>query len=360
MTAMNTHSITQKVDTTLDRRWQAVVERDSGFDGQFYYSVRTTGVYCRPSCAARLPRPENVAFHASRTQAEGAGFRPCRRCRPEGPTAAEQRALVVAAACRTIEAADEPPSLDVLAAAAGLSRFYFLRLFKSVAGVTPKAYADAARAQRVRDLLRGDASVTATLYDAGFNSNGRFYAATDGILGMTPTAFRRGGKDALIRFALGECSLGSILVACSDKGICAISLGEDPARLMRELEDRFPNADLVGGDGEFEMVVSRVVGLVEGASTGLDLPLDIRGTAFQRRVWQALREIGSGETVSYAEVARRIAMPKAARAVARACAANALAVVIPCHRVVRNDGAVSGYRWGIERKQALLRREAGL
>jgi AraC family transcriptional regulator of adaptative response/methylated-DNA-[protein]-cysteine methyltransferase len=338
-------------------RWEAVQRRDRGADGAFWYSVRTTGVYCRPSCAARLPRRENVAFHGSPAAAEKAGFRPCRRCRPTEAALAERQAAAVAKACRLIERADEMPSLAVLAKAAGMSRFHFHRVFKSVTGVTPKAYATAQRTRRVRDALTERGSVTAAIYDAGFNSSGRFYAAAPGVLGMTPRDFRAGGTGAAIRFAVGQCSLGAILVAATHKGICAITLGDDPDALVRDLEDRFPKAQLIGGDKEFEQLVARVVGLVETPGQDFDLPLDMRGTAFQQRVWQALRKIPAGTTATYTEIAKRIGRPKAVRAVAAACAGNPLAIAIPCHRVVRLDGDLAGYRWGVERKRALLAKE---
>jgi len=340
-----------------DARWDAVERRDRAGDGAFYYSVLTTGVYCRPSCGSRRARRENVAFHATCEAAEAAGFRPCQRCRPNEMPLAERRASAVAHACRLIEEADEMPSLDALAKAAGMSRFHFHRIFKAVTGVTPKAYADAHRAERVRDELAQSATVTEAIYGAGFNSSGRFYAASPDLLGMTPTAFRAGGDGASIRFAVGECSLGSILVAATGRGVCAILFGDDPDTLVRDLQDRFPKARLIGADHEFEQLVATVVGFVEAPAQGLGLPLDVRGTAFQQRVWQALREIPSGSTASYAEIARRIGRPKAVRAVAQACASNGIAVAIPCHRVVRTDGALSGYRWGAERKRVLLDRE---
>jgi AraC family transcriptional regulator, regulatory protein of adaptative response / methylated-DNA-[protein]-cysteine methyltransferase len=342
---------------TDDARWQAVQRRDGRADGAFYYSVLTTGVYCRPSCGSRRARRENVAFHATREAAEAAGFRPCRRCRPNEASVTERHASAVADACRLIEGAEEAPSLDALAGAAGMSRFYFHRVFKEVTGVTPKAYADAHRAERVRDELAQCATVTEAIYGAGFNSSGRFYAASPDLLGMTPTEFRSGGNGASIRFAVGECSLGTILVAATGRGICAILLGDDPDALVRELQDRFPKAHLIGADAEFERLVATVVGFVEAPARGLDLPLDVRGTAFQQRVWEALRKIPSGSTASYAEIAQRIGRPKAVRAVAQACASNRIAVAIPCHRVVRTDGALSGYRWGVARKRALLDRE---
>ncbi len=341
-----------------DPRWDAVAARDRSFDGKFYYSVKTTGVYCRPSCAARLAKPENVRFHATREDAERAGFRPCKRCKPDRPALLEQHAAKVAQICRRIATADEIPSLRELASAAGLSPYHFHRVFKAVTGVTPKAYAMAHRAERVRDLLaRPDTTVTEAIYDAGYNSGGRFYATSDQMLGMTPTDYRAGGANTEIHFAVGECSLGSILVAKSERGVCAILIGDDPDALARDLQDRFRNARLIGGDEGFDELVAKVVGFVEAPKLGLDLPLDVRGTAFQQRVWQALRAIPVGSTVSYQEIAKRIGSPRAVRAVASACAANAIAVAIPCHRVVRNDGALSGYRWGVERKRALLARE---
>jgi len=341
-----------------DARWQAVRQRDHAADGAFVYSVRTTGIYCRPSCPSRRARPENVAFHADCAAAERAGFRACRRCRPNESSLAERQAALAVAACRMIETAEEAPSLDVLAEAAGLSRFHFHRMFKAVTGVTPKAYADAHRGDRMREELAQTATVTEAIYGAGFNSNGRFYAAVPERLGMTPTAFRDGGTGTEIRFAIGQCRLGAILVAATAKGIVAIQFGDDPQALLEGLQDRFPKARLVGGDAAFEQLVARVVGFVEAPSGGLDLPLDVRGTAFQQKVWQALRGIPAGTTASYAEIAARIGRPKAVRAVAQACAANDIAVAIPCHRVVRADGALSGYRWGVARKRALLDREA--
>ena len=341
-----------------EARWQAVKRRDRTADGAFYYSVLTTGVYCRPSCASRLARRENVRFHASPAAAEKAGFRPCKRCRPNEPALADRQAKAVAKACRLIERADDMPSLDALADAAGMSRFHFHRVFKSVTGVTPKAYADGHRAQRVRAALAERGSVTDAIYGAGFNSSGRFYATASDLLGMTPSDFRAGGTGAAIRFAVGQCSLGAILVAATDKGVCAITFSDDADALVRDLQDRFPKARLIGGDEKFEHLVAQVVGFVEAPAQGLDLPLDVRGTAFQQRVWQALRKIPAGTTATYSEIARRMGRPKAVRAVAQACAANGIGVAIPCHRVVRTDGSLSGYRWGVARKRALLTRES--
>lgn len=344
--------------TLNDPRWAAVVARDPAADGTFFYSVKTTGVYCRPSCAARLARPENVRFHATCADAERAGFRPCKRCKPNQRPLVEQHAAKVAEICRLIEGAETVPGLEELASHAGLSTYHFHRVFKAVTGLTPRAYAAALRAKRVRNQLDRSGTVTAAIFDAGYNSNARFYEKSAELLGMTPSDYRAGGANTEIRFAIGECSLGSILVAASERGVCAILLGDDPDALARELQDKFPRADLIGGDQEFERIVARVVGFVEAPGLGLELPLDVRGTAFQQRVWQALRKIPAGSTVSYAEIAKQIGAPSSVRAVAQACAANVLAVAIPCHRVVRNDGALSGYRWGVERKRALLEREA--
>jgi AraC family transcriptional regulator of adaptative response/methylated-DNA-[protein]-cysteine methyltransferase len=338
--------------TAADPRWQALSRRETG---DFVYSVRTTGVYCRPTCPSRLPKPENVRFHATCDAAEAAGFRACLRCKPREATAHAKQAEMIAAVCRFIEGAEDAPSLEAMAARAGLSPHHFHRLFKAATGLTPKAYGDAHRANRVREGLSAGEAVTAALYEAGYGSSGRFYERSNAILGMTPTEFQKGGAGD-IRFAIGQCSLGVILVAQSDKGICAITLGDEAEALVRDLQDRFPKANLIGADAGFERHMAQVVGMIDQQQS-LDLPLDIRGTAFQQRVWQALRAIPSGQTRAYSEIAEAIGAPKAVRAVAGACAANALAIAIPCHRVVRNDGALSGYRWGVERKRALLLKE---
>ena len=341
-----------------DPRWARIVSRDKSADGEFWYSVATTGVYCRPSCPSRRANPKNVQLHDTMDQAKATGFRPCRRCNPDGPSLEAGNAAMVADACRRIERSEEEPSLAELAAAAGRSAGYFHRVFRAVTGLTPKDYAAAQRAARIRQGLEDGASVTSAIYDAGFNSSGRFYEKSTGMLGMTPTRYRAGGAHEEIRFAVGESSLGAILVASSQKGVASILLGDEPDTLVRDLQDRFPRARLIGGDRVYEALVARVVGFVEAPALGLDLPLDVRGTAFQQRVWQALQDIPVGHTVSYAEIAERIAAPRAARAIAAACAANSLAVAIPCHRVIRKDGALSGYAWGAERKRALLDREA--
>jgi AraC family transcriptional regulator of adaptative response/methylated-DNA-[protein]-cysteine methyltransferase len=341
-----------------DPRWARVVARDKTADGHFWYSVATTGVYCRPSCPSRLANPKNVQLHNTRESARAAGFRPCKRCNPDGPSIEAGNAALVAKACRIIEESEEEPLLEELASAIGRSPSYFHRLFKATTGLTPKDYAAAHRTKKVRQSLAACNTVTEAIYDAGFNSSGRFYENSMDMLGMTPSQYRAGGTSEEIKFAVGETSLGTILVASSKKGVAAILLGDDADKLVRNLRDRFPKARLVGADREYEAMVARVVGFVESPGIGLDLPLDVRGTAFQQRVWQALREIPVGATFCYADIARRIGCPRAARAVAAACAANNLAVAIPCHRVVRNDGSPSGYAWGVARKRALLDREA--
>ncbi|MGV1760781.1 bifunctional DNA-binding transcriptional regulator/O6-methylguanine-DNA methyltransferase Ada [Rhizobium sp. A22-96] len=341
-----------------DPRWARVATRDKSADGQLWYSVSTTGIYCRPSCPSRTANPKNVSLHDTIESARATGFRPCKRCNPEGLSLDSENAALVAKACRIIEESEEERSLDDLAAAVDCSASYFHRIFKASTGLTPKAYTAADRAKKLREGLETGASVTEAIYDAGFNSSGRFYEKSTGMLGMTPTQYRAGGANEDIKFAVGQTYLGAILVASSAKGVASILLGDDPDELVRNLQDRFPKARLIGMDREYEALIARIVGFVENPGIGLDLPLDVRGTAFQRRVWQALQEIPVGERVSYSDIARRIGSPTATRAVAGACAANNIAVAIPCHRVVRNDGALSGYAWGVDRKRALLDREA--
>ncbi|MEX5548885.1 bifunctional DNA-binding transcriptional regulator/O6-methylguanine-DNA methyltransferase Ada [Pseudomonas pergaminensis] len=343
--------------TELDPRWAAILARDPKADTLFVYGVKTTGVYCRPSSASRLPRPENIEFFDTPAQAEAAGYRASKRAAGDQTQLAAQHAQLVADACRHIEQADTPPSLNALALQANLSPFHFHRVFKAVTGLTPKGYASAHRSRKVRDSLKASHSVTDALYDAGFNSNSRFYASANQLLGMTPSDYKAGGTNNAILFAVGQCSMGAILVAQSARGVCAILLGDDPDQLVRDLQDQFPKAELVGADQRFEQLVAQVVGFIEAPALGLDLPLDLRGTAFQERVWQALRDIPPGSTASYAQIAKRIGAPTSFRAVAQACGANSLAVAIPCHRVVRSNGELSGYRWGVERKQQLLARE---
>jgi len=352
----------RRYDTQADR-WAAVRARDAAADGHFVFSVKTTGVYCRPSCAARPARPENVAFHDTPADAERAGFRPCKRCRPTGPSRAEREAALVAEACRMIERAVEDGGEELrltdLAAKAKVSPHHFHRMFRRIAGVTPKSYAAAQRQRRVQDSLSAGSRVTETIYAAGFNSSSRFYEAAPGMLGMTPSAYRKGGEGEVMWHAIGRCSLGTVLVAATERGVAAIMFGDAPGALVKDLKGRFPKARWAEPAPGFADWVAKVVRFVDDPARtgGLGLPLDIRGTAFQRRVWEALRAIPPGQTASYAEVAERLGMPRAVRAVANACGANKLAVAIPCHRVVGSDGRLTGYRWGVERKQRLLDKE---
>lgn len=340
-----------------DRRWRALAERDHSADGAFFYAVRTTGVYCRPGCSSRRPRRENVAFFDTRTAAERAGYRPCQRCRPDSDSPRERRIDLVARACRALEAAETAPTLAQLATDAGLSRWHFQRVFKAETGVTPRQYFVDRRAARFRDRLRADRTVTEAVFDAGFGSSSRAYGHARDELAMTPSTYRDGGTGEHIRCGVARCALGRVAVAATDGGICAIELADDEAAARARVAEAFPNAHIESAGADFDEWLQRVVVCIESPGQGLDLPLDIRGTAFRRRVWQALREIPPGETVTYAELATRIGRPGAARAVAGACAANRIAVAVPCHRVVRGDGGLGGYRWGVERKQQLLDRE---
>lgn len=346
--------------TALDPRWERLRNRDSSEEGAFVYGVATTGVYCRPGCASRLPRKENIRFFASGEEAERAGFRPCKRCQPDRAPLAERQAEAISKACALIEAAEEKPDFDALAKAVGMSRHHFHRIFKQTTGVTPGVYLNARRRVRALDELSRARTVTDAIYGAGYSSSSRFYESCAPELGLKPSVFAKGGAGEVIRYAIGECSLGSILVAATAQGICAIQFGDAPEPLIEALRGRFPKAELKGGDADFEHVVAHVIGLVEEPKRAFDLPLHVRGTAFQQRVWEVLRSIPPGETMTYAEVAAKAGCPSAVRAVASACAANKIAVAIPCHRVVRTGGALSGYRWGVERKAALLKREGAL
>ena len=339
--------------------WQAVKMKDRRQDGLFVFAVRTTGIYCRPSCPARTPLRRNVSFFSSPPLAEAAGYRACLRCHPAGKSSDLQRSELVARACREIEASEESPSLSSLAKSVGLSPHHFHRIFKEITGLTPKAYADALRSEKTRRLLPTRATVTEAIYEAGFQSSGRFYAASSQMLGMKPETYQKQGGGMQIRFALAPCSLGYVLAAATAKGLCAIFLGDEPSPLQRDLKQRFSAAELIPAGSDFQKLLRQVVALIERPDRASRLPLDIRGTVFQCRVWEELRKIPPGSTATYTEIARRLGMPDAVRAVAGACAANTLAVAIPCHRVKRQDGSLSGYRWGVRRKKALLEKEAG-
>ena len=339
------------------QRWQALVARDERADKAFLYGVKTTGVYCRPSCASRLPNRANIVFFATCLDAEQAGFRPCKRCSPNAASAREVFKETIIRTCRLIEEAEELPTLGDLAAYAGLSPSHFHRVFKGIVGVTPREYAGTVRDGRLKGGLTRCASVTEAVYNAGFNAGSRFYERSKELLGMTPTQYLGGAAGVRIRVAVAGSFLGWTMVAATDQGICAIEFGDTPEMLIEGLRRRFPKAKWDENDPDFADWVSKVTAFIETPAAGLDLPLDIQGTAFQKRVWKALKEVAPGATKSYAEVAAVIGKPKAARAVARAIASNKIAVAIPCHRVVRSNGDLAGYRWGIERKQALLQHE---
>jgi AraC family transcriptional regulator of adaptative response/methylated-DNA-[protein]-cysteine methyltransferase len=341
-----------------ESRWQAVVRRDVQADGEFVYAVRTTGVYCRPSCPSRAAKPQNVQFFDSGALAAAAGYRPCKRCRPDMPSQQQRRIELVAQACQAIEHSQAVLSLAQLAQQAGLSPYHFHRIFKAATGLTPKAFYKAVQARRLTASLRSANSVTEAVYDAGFNSAGRFYADAPAMLGMSPGSYRKGGAGERIRHATAPCALGWVLVAATRRGVCAIEFGDDAQELESRLRARLPKAQFEPADAEFRRWIARVLDYLGEPQGALELPLDVQGTLFQRRVWQALRAIPAGQTASYAEVAGRIGQPGAARAVGRACADNPVAVAIPCHRAVRSDGALSKYRWGIARKAELLRRES--
>ena len=349
----------RRTGSVLDAaRWRAISARDAAADGAFFYAVTTTGVYCRPTCPSRRPRPEHVRCFDTVDAAERAGFRPCRRCHPERSLSpSDDRRDRVLAACRTIERAESVPTLAALALDAGLSRFHFQRLFKRVVGVTPREYHAAHRRERLQRALGTGTAVDAALYEAGYGSPSRVYERADGLLGMSPGAYRNGAPGASIRCGYARTPLGWLAVAATARGICAIELGATRAELAERIGRRFGRATLVGADPELDAWLAAVAAFVAAPTGRLDLPLDVRGTAFQQRVWRALQAIPSGATLSYGELARRVGMPRGARAVARAVATNPLAVAIPCHRVVAGDGGIGGYRWGVERKRKLLARE---
>jgi AraC family transcriptional regulator of adaptative response/methylated-DNA-[protein]-cysteine methyltransferase len=334
--------------------WDAVAGRDRAMDGVFFYAVRTTGVYCRPSCPSRRPKPENVVFFRTRTGAERAGFRPCKRCRPEREIGTDTNSEIVEKVCRYIDTHPaEPATLGALSVAIGLSPFHLHRTFKALTGITPRAYADSRRLESLKAGLREGHSVTRSLYDAGYGSSSRLYERASSQLGMTPSRYRKQGSGVTIRYAIADTPVGRLLLAATERGICSIQFGNSDSALEAGLRKEYPQAEIVRTDKALTTWVRAVRDRIGGESTAA-LPLDIRATAFQRLVWEQLRAIPSGATRSYGEIAKRIGRPRAARAVARACATNPVAVAIPCHRVVREDGALGGYRWGIQRKQKLL------
>ena len=337
-------------------RWDAVQRKDARRDGEFVFAVRSTGVYCRPSCAARQPLRRNVAFFDAPAQARAAGYRACKRCHPDGTSTREKQVQAILAACRLIEQSEERMSLAVLANKVGLSAYHFHRLFKEVTGVTPRDYHRARQIARLNNTLKDSPTVTAAIYDAGFNSAGRFYDHADALLGMTASSYRSGGAGQEIRYAVQTCALGLVLVAATARGVCTIEFGDTVAELTARLHERFPKARFRPADAEFSAWLQRVLDYLQtpAVAAQLDLPLDVRGTAFQQQVWKALREIPAGTTSTYTAVAEKIGRPSAVRAVAQAIASNPVAVAVPCHRVLRSDGSLSGYRWGVARKEQLL------
>jgi AraC family transcriptional regulator of adaptative response/methylated-DNA-[protein]-cysteine methyltransferase len=340
-----------------EQRWQAVIAHDATQDGRFFYSVKTTGVYCRPGCASRQPRRENVAFYESADQAEAAGFRACKRCRPRDGSPADRHLAAVDRACALIRASDSLPSLAELADAAGISRYHFHRVFKQITGTTPRDWGKSHRLGRFAARLDAGEGIAEAAYGAGFGASSRAYEAAPNGLGMTPGARRRGGDGETIRYTVVSTWLGWALVAATERGICMTALGDNRAGLEADLRRRFPAATLTPADAALSGWAERVVRFITRPGEQLDLPLDIRGTAFQAQVWRALQKIPPGETATYTGIAQALGRPRAVRAVAQACASNKLAVLVPCHRVVRGDGDLAGYRWGIERKRALLARE---
>jgi len=345
-----------KITLSDDERWEALLQRDSRVSSPFVYGVLTTGVYCRSACPSRLPNRDNVRFFENRMDAEQAGFRPCKRCKPDAQE--PPHTLAVLQACKRMDEADTPPSLKQLAQVAGLSPFHFQRLFKKMVGVTPKQYAMEKLASRLRTNLEKDSTITGAMYAAGFASSSRFYEKAAATLGMKPSTYKNGAQGVQIRFATAPCFLGFVLVGATAQGICAIDFGDTAEALKENLRRRFPKAVFQNPDPRFNKMIRQVLAFLEEPHRSrLDLPLDVQGTAFQRRVWMALQAIPAGDTMTYSEIAARIGKPKATRAVARACAANTLAVAVPCHRVVRGDGQLGGYRWGLERKRLLLERE---
>lgn len=341
-----------------ESRWQAIVERNKSAQGYFYYAVKTTGIFCHPGCASRLPKRDNVEFFTTHEAAIAAGYRPCQRCHPCAPLpAADLITPMITQACRHLEQAEPPPKLAELAAEAGLSPWHFQRLFKKTLGVTPKQYAAALQAHRFRENLAAGHSVTEAIYQAGFSSSSRAYENARQHLAVKPSVHKQGAAGLIIHYSIAACFLGWLIVAATEQGICAIALGDAPETLPAQIQQQFPKATLQADDARLSVWVRQIMVFLSTPAQGLNLPLDIQGTAFQKRVWQALRDIPFGMTVSYTDIAEQIGEPNAVRAVASACAANKLAVAIPCHRVVRRDGELSGYRWGIDRKRELLKWE---
>lgn len=344
------------METELQHKWQHVMARDARQDGRFVFAVRTTGIYCRPSCPSRRPRRDSVEFYANPNEAERAGYRACLRCKP---TQISEQAQYVAGARKILDNAESAVTLADLSKRVGLSAFHLQRLFKRATGLSPREYQTARRMQHVKSGLRKGDDVTTALYDAGFGSPSRLYEKAPQQLGMTPGEYRRGGSGLNIRYALVPTPLGRMLVAATERGLCAVRFGDTVSELEKSLREEFYAAEFHRDDKALREYVEPLLAAIRGEKTSIDLPLDIRATAFQKKVWERLRQIPRGETRSYTDIAREIGVPAAVRAVARACAANPVAITVPCHRVIRSDGDLAGYRWGIERKKKLLERERG-
>jgi AraC family transcriptional regulator of adaptative response/methylated-DNA-[protein]-cysteine methyltransferase len=344
--------------TTESSHWQAVNQRNPDSDGMFVYGVVTTGIYCRPVCPSRMPKRENVRFFDTHQMAEEAGFRPCKRCTPQNKTAPNTALDAVTKACKIIDTSEKAPTLNQLAVEVGLSPYYFHRLFKRTIGITPKQYAMEKRKERMRTNLHQDPSVTDAIYNAGYESGSRFYEKASTSLGMKPSEFQKGGEGLSIRYSLVQSYLGWVLVAVTDRGVCQIDIDDSPEILKMRLGNNFPNARLQVEESKLSKMIEQTLAFLEVPKQNFTVPLDIQGTAFQQRVWNALQDIQPGTTASYGDIAKKIGNPKGARAVAQACASNNIAVVIPCHRVVRKNGDLGGYRWGIERKQKILKHES--
>ncbi len=341
--------------------WQAVLERDKTADGSFVYGVRSTGIYCRPSCPSRRPRREQVSFFPLPAAAEQAGFRPCRRCQPRDASANDAQMALIQRACRVIEEhLDDGVTLASLSAQLYISPHHLQRSFKRITGITPRQYAEACRLDRFKSKIKEGAPVTSALYEVGYSSTSRLYERAPAHMGMTPATYRKGGRGMIIRYTIADCPLGRLLVAATERGICAVSLGEADATLEAALRHEYPAAQIQRDEASLGQWLSAFLNYLSGRQPDLNLPVDVQATAFQWQVWEALRAIPSGSTRSYSEVAQQLGQPKATRAVARACATNPVALVIPCHRVVRQDGHLGGYRWGLERKQHLLEQEKAL
>ncbi len=345
---------------TDEARWNAVSENNSSADGAFYYAVITTGIYCRPSCRSRLPNRANVEYFTTCDDAEAAGYRACKRCRPTETSKAEETEQKIIHACRIIEESETSIKLDELAAKVNLSPYHFHRLFKKIVGVTPKQYAARHQSRRFQENLKTSPSVTDAIYSAGYGSSGSAYDKKRDQLAMKPKVYRKGADGVTITYGLAQCFLGWVIVAATDRGICAIEFGDDSDTLPGLVQARFPNAQLNKADIGFKTLIKEVVDFIESPEDTFQVPLDIQGTAFQQQVWKVLRQIKPGETMSYTDVAERMGKPNAVRAVASACASNKLAVVIPCHRVISKTGKTGGYRWGTERKESLLESEQGI